>query len=183
MRKGWDAPVYAFYSEDVDAIEIGGRRIHVFACTICQKKVNRYLDSGDARSTSNLRKHVAKCRGDEALASADAMVTAMAARPCVEKMVRNGTLTGAFSQSPGNKFATRPLTKTEGEAFTAQWICESLRPFDIVEDPGYRRLVKTGRPDFPTPSSKTLRQNVYNIYDRVLPRVSRMLKVSVCSSR
>ena len=57
---------------------VKGRRVHVFECYAkhCKGKgngrfVRRYLDTTDAKSTSNLRKHAKICFGDEEVASAD----------------------------------------------------------------------------------------------------------------
>lgn len=58
---------------------VKGRRVHTFECLAksCLAKgadprlVNRYLDTGDVSSTSNLRKHARICFGEKALAAAD----------------------------------------------------------------------------------------------------------------
>lgn len=182
LRRTWDAPAYAFFNETVRVVESNGRRVHVFECAAgrCKKRINRYLDTGDHSSTSNLRKHVLTCWGAEALKAADGMATAKAARPCVEKLERNGTITAAFSRIAGSAetYSTRPMTKNEANTGHALWMAQSGRPFDIVEDPWYRRLAKTGRPDFPTPSAKTARRNLYNIFEHLVPRVKHLLKVS-----
>ena len=53
--------------------EINGRCVHEFACSIhgCKVKVHRYLDTKDARSTGNMRKHVRLCWGTEVLDAAN----------------------------------------------------------------------------------------------------------------
>lgn len=170
VRKSWDAPAYAFFAETVAIQIVNGRRVHVFECAAgrCKKRINRYLDTGDHSSTSNLRKHVIACWGAEALAEADKMVTARAARPCVDKLARNGTITSAFARVAGSSetYSTRPMTKDEARATTAQWVAESGRPYEVVEDRCYRLLVKTGRPEFPTPSASTVSRDLMNIYLR-----------------
>ena len=52
--------------------------VHVFECAAihCKGKINshmvcRYLDTGDAKSTSNLHKHAKICWGEEVVAAAD----------------------------------------------------------------------------------------------------------------
>jgi hypothetical protein len=57
---------------------IKGHRVHDFKCSAkhCKGKGNgcmvcRYLDTSDAKSTSNLRKHARVCWGEETMAAAD----------------------------------------------------------------------------------------------------------------
>ncbi|KAG6809246.1 hypothetical protein H0H92_001041 [Tricholoma furcatifolium] len=70
MQKGWCTSVYAFFKPDPEIMyDKSGRKSHVFACTAkgCCTKVTRYLDTKDAQSTSNMRKHVRKCWGEDVL--------------------------------------------------------------------------------------------------------------------
>lgn len=69
------------------------------------------------------------------------------------------------------------MTKVESRVNHALWVAESLRPSSIVEDPGYRRLVKTGRPEFVTPSAKTVMHDILRIFDHAHSRVGRLIKV------
>jgi hypothetical protein len=56
---------------------IDGRRVHFFVCAASHCKgrngrdVRRFLDTGDAKSTSGLRRHARMCWGDEAVDAAD----------------------------------------------------------------------------------------------------------------
>lgn len=129
---------------------------------------------------SNLRKHVPTCWGAEALKAADGMATAKAACPCIEKLERNGTITAAFLHIAGSAktYSIRPMTKNKANTGHALWMAQSGRPFDIVENPWYWRLAKMGRPDFPTPSTKTVHHNLYNIFEHLVPWVKHLLKVS-----
>jgi hypothetical protein len=59
--------------------------------------VNRYLDKADARSTSNLRKHVKNCWGLDILAAADKIKDLDAIRAVVGRTELKGcSLTAAF---------------------------------------------------------------------------------------
>ncbi|KAG1847687.1 hypothetical protein DFJ58DRAFT_843131 [Suillus subalutaceus] len=72
LMKDWVSPIYAFF-HPTPAIEYHEqRRCHVFKCAAhsCNHKVWRYLDKKDAKSTSNMRKHVKSCWGDAALQAA-----------------------------------------------------------------------------------------------------------------
>lgn len=54
---------------------------------------------------------------------------------------------------------------------------ESLRSTRIVDDAGFHRLMKTGRPHYKIPKSKTVSQDVHQVFARVRARVGTMLKV------
>ena len=61
------------------------------AATRCKGKINghmvrRYLDTGDAKSTRNLRKHAKICWGEEAVAAADNTKDVNAACEALGKM-------------------------------------------------------------------------------------------------
>ena len=78
LLKEWVLPIYVFFKPTPSIEYIKGRRVHVFKCTapICKGKANgrnvrRYLDTSDAKSTSNLRKYAKICWGEDAVASAD----------------------------------------------------------------------------------------------------------------
>lgn len=48
----------------------------------------------------------------------------------------------------------------------------------IVEDPGFHRLMKTGRPHYRIPSSRTVARDVHVVFRRVKERIAEMLQVS-----
>jgi hypothetical protein len=60
--------------------------------------VCRFLDTGDAKSTSGLRRHVKMCWGDEAVSAADNTRDLDGARAVLAKsgLKRNGSITEAF---------------------------------------------------------------------------------------
>ena len=88
----WNSPIYAFFKA-IPMIEyIQGCRLHVFECTAthCKGKgngrlVRRYLDTGDAKSTSNLRKHAKICWGEDTVTAADQTGSVAAARDVLSK--------------------------------------------------------------------------------------------------
>ena len=102
---------------------IKDRRVHVFECTAtrCMGKgngrmVRRYLDTGDAKSTSNLRKHAKICWGEEAVAAADNTRDVRAAREALGKLKSvDGSITAAFERVAKSKvtYSHRQHTTTE----------------------------------------------------------------------
>jgi hypothetical protein len=62
--------------------------------------VRRYLNTADAKSTGNLRKHAKVCWGEEAVAAADATNNVRAAREALGKLgnLRDSSITAAFQR-------------------------------------------------------------------------------------
>lgn len=59
-----------------------------------------------------------------------------------------------------------------------------MRPFSIVEDCGFRSLMKTGRPEYYLPSRPTVSRDVKEVFLKVRKRIGTMLQVrAVFSSR
>lgn len=78
--------------------------------------VRRYLDTGDAKSTSNLRKHAKVCWGDDAVAGADTTRNVQAAREVLAKMKSvDSSITGAFERAAKGSvtYSHRQHTTTE----------------------------------------------------------------------
>lgn len=48
----------------------------------------------------------------------------------------------------------------------------------MIDDPGFHRLMKTGRPHYRIPSSRTVARDVHVVFQRVKERISKMLQVS-----
>ena len=116
---------------------INGRRVHVFECNAkcCVGKgngrmVRRYLDTSDAKSTGNLRKHAKGCWGDEVVAAADATKNVQAARDALEKVKSvDGSITAAFQRIAKDKitYSHRQLTAIE-----ARYASLSLPPSPLL---------------------------------------------------
>lgn len=119
----WNSHIYAFF-DPIPAIEyVDGRRVHVFRCNAkaCTCKgihgrfVCRLLDSKDAKSMSNLRRHAKGCWGDDAVESSKG-VNVEAAREIIGRgKLRDGSLTAAFERIGKGKmtFSHRQHTTTE----------------------------------------------------------------------
>ena len=105
LRREWQSNIYGFFKPDVVIkLDKTGKRGHEFHCLKggCTSKVVRWLDKGDSRSTSNLRRHAKRCLGEEVLAAADGMKETQA-RMAVAAFVRSGV----------RSYSTRQHTKAE----------------------------------------------------------------------
>ena len=79
--------------------------------------VRRYLDTGDAKSTGNLRKHAKICWGEDAVAAADDTKNVQAAREALGKMrSMNSSITNAFEQVAKGKVTYSHTQHTTTEA-------------------------------------------------------------------
>jgi len=60
-----------------------------------------------------------------------------------------------------------------------RWVAESKRPFKIVEDHGFQKLMKTSRPEYYIPSATTVSRDVKKVFVSVRKRMANMLQVSI----
>ena len=120
--KEWSSPIYVFFKQTPRIEYVEDRRAHVFVCAAgrCKGKnkraVRRFLDKGDRKSTSNLRKHAKICWGSEAVEAADNTRDVDAAREILSKAkLRDGSITAEFKRIGKGKvtFSTRQHTTTE----------------------------------------------------------------------
>lgn len=130
MQADWNTPIYAFFEATPDIEHVNGRRVHVFKCLAksCKGKgrhgrlVNRYLDTTDARSTGNLRKHAKLCWTEATIRAADGTKNLGLAKDAVRKSescgdkLRDTSLTAMFEHLSNNgnvTYSHRQHTKTE----------------------------------------------------------------------
>ena len=102
LLKEWVLPIYVFFRPTPSIKYIKGHRVHVFKCTApnCKGKANGqnvhcYLDTSDAKSTSNLQKHAKVCWGEDAVAAADGTKDVHAARQALGNL-KDSSITAAF---------------------------------------------------------------------------------------
>jgi hypothetical protein len=95
---------------------VDGHHAHIFECAAgrCRGKngrdVHRYLDKGNAKSTSSLHRHAMKCWGTETVKSADGTKDLEAARAILLKMkLRDGTIMAEFERIGRSKVRNIPL--------------------------------------------------------------------------
>ena len=105
MMKDWSSPVYVFFEEPtVDCVD--GCRAHVFKCSGhgCKASIRRFIDTKDAGSTGNMRKHVRACWGADALRTADsAKDIDEVHNKIVQSFHRNSKITTAFEHKTNRK--------------------------------------------------------------------------------
>ena len=78
-----------------------GQHFHEFICAAksCKKKVCHYLDKKDAKSTSNLCKHVKSCWGPDAVEAADRTKNATeACDSVVQPLSKDGSIMAIFER-------------------------------------------------------------------------------------
>lgn len=116
--KDWSSPIYAFF-EPTPTIEYHDqRRCHVFKCAArgCKHHVRRYLDTKDAKSTGNMRKHVKSCWGEAALQAAMDCGNQMTARDGpIQSLLETGSIKASFERKGKGKviYSHRQHTRSE----------------------------------------------------------------------
>lgn len=54
-----------------------------------------------------------------------------------------------------------------------------MRPFSIVDDPGFNVLMKTGRPGHYIPTRHTVARDVKDVFQKTRKKIAKMLQVSL----
>ena len=105
MSKEWTLPIYVFFRNEPRVEHLNGRQVHVFICAAgkCRGKngrdVRRFQDTGDAKSTSGLRRHAKNCWGSDAVEAADGTKDLESARLVLMKTkLRDGSITAKFER-------------------------------------------------------------------------------------
>ncbi|KAF8811029.1 hypothetical protein BYT27DRAFT_7027152, partial [Phlegmacium glaucopus] len=158
LSKEWTAGVYGFFKPDPIIEHVNGRRAHTFICaaTHCRgttRNVRRFLDTRDAKSTSNLRRHALKCRGEENVDAARGRPVDEI-REATKGISPSGLITAAFERKGKGKvsYSHRQHTRTETS------------------------LMKTGRPEYWIPSPSTVARDVKLVFAKTRNRIAKMLK-------
>jgi hypothetical protein len=165
--------------------------------------VRRFLDTGDRNSTSNMRKHAKHCWGEDIIKKADEAKDELTLDNIREtlaeaKKTQDGSIVAFFDRKGKArvKFMIRQHTYEESRSVLemvqaieylliiysveyVRWCAESMRSFKIVDDAGFHRLMKTGRPHLRIPSSRTVARDVHVVFKRVKERIAKMLQVSL----
>ena len=68
--------------------------------------------------------------------------------------------------------------KVVGRAEIVRWVAEDLQPFSIVEDRGFKSVMKTGRPGCYLPSRTTVSRDMQLVFVRTCNCIAKMLQVS-----
>lgn len=94
--------------------------------------------------------------------------------------LRNGSIALAF-QKVGQEiitYPTTPPTNLEVHVNHVKWMAESHRAFAIVDDKGYHRNMKSGRPHQYIPTADTVSRDVRYVFIRAREKIARLLNVS-----
>ncbi|KAJ3966202.1 hypothetical protein EV361DRAFT_777876, partial [Lentinula raphanica] len=163
------SPVYAFFDAEPQ-IEYGKSDTPdylVYRCTKCGEKLRQGLKTGDRGSTGNMRDHVKKCWGEEALAAIKE-TTLDQARKAVRDLSKGKQSTLTARKFGALMFCPNPAHSARFDILhsvvTARWAAESARPFCIVSDHCYKWLQKEGRPNQYVPSKETVGRDVKILY-------------------
>ncbi|KAL1745835.1 hypothetical protein HDZ31DRAFT_62707 [Schizophyllum fasciatum] len=186
LQRGWTGFIYAFYKPHVDLDYVAGkggirRLVHVFLCFNkgCKHTIRRYQDTTDKYSTGNMIQHAESCWGKDAVNVVQAHDDCDTAREkVVDPLKLLGKLTAAFARQGKGKitYSTRQHTKTETKAEIVKWMAQSFRPFALVEDEGFKTLMKTGRPEYYLPLWTTVSRDVKRVFARSQARVAEFLQ-------
>lgn len=123
LSKDWTSPIYVFFRKEPRVEYIKERRVHVFECAAarCRGKngrdVHRFLDTGDAKSTSGLCRHAKNCWGEDAVVAADGTQDLEGARlVLVKTKLRDGSITAQFEHIGKEKITYSHRQHTTSEA-------------------------------------------------------------------
>jgi len=124
MQKDWDALIYVFFQSTPTIKYIEERKAHVFQCAAshCRCKtrfVCCFLDTKDAKSTSNLRCHAKLCWGD---ATCDVKT---AHEALSKRKDLNGSITATFKWVGKGKVIYSHHQHTKKESW---WVLPYLSP-------------------------------------------------------
>ncbi len=118
MSKKWHTPIYALFGSVPKIEYIKNRKCHTFVCSAisCRHEVCRFMGTSNSQSTGNMRKHVRKCWGEDALSKAyDAKNAEGACEQLRGAGLKDGSITAAFKRSGKRKvrYSHRQHTKAE----------------------------------------------------------------------
>ena len=149
-----------------------------------------------------MHKHAKNCWGEDivsqALETKGSLTIDEVCKSLAGAKVQNGSIFAAFERKGKGvvTFSTRQHTYEETrlknkfiDSFylkitvcrveCVRWVAESMRPMTMINDPAFHRLMKTGRPQYRLPSSRTTTRDGNVVFHRVKERIARMLQVSI----
>ncbi|KAJ7938053.1 hypothetical protein B0H13DRAFT_1588129 [Mycena leptocephala] len=178
MKKKWNSPIYSFFSDNVTICKgEDGRRYHFFKCASsrCKGEFFRAFENtdgsraSDAGSTSNLRKHAILCFGRHTV---DSAIAGQGPKN------PDGSVFAAFARA-GQKPVTvthRAHTDAEARAHIVEWVTESTRPPNIVNDHGFHTLMTAGHPNLHLPSARTVSRDIQASFKKCKATIDNLLQ-------
>ena len=202
MMEDWTASIYGLFEPRPEIEYVNGRRCHTFKCSRkgCKQRIRRYLDTSDAVSTGNMRRHAKSCWGVEVVEQADALGNGEDAREAfVKKTMRDGDIKVLLERKRGSvvSYSHRQFTRDETRYVTVnshclacdthacprtelvRWCAENGRPFGIVKDRGFLKLMKTGRPGYWIPSPTTVARDAKTLFASTRQHIAKLLQASL----
>ncbi|KAI6030153.1 hypothetical protein EDC04DRAFT_2498384, partial [Pisolithus marmoratus] len=166
LKQDWNPPIYAFFVPEPTIEYVEGQHSHVFWCMAkgCRKGVQQFLDKSDAQLTGNMCKHIRGWWGEDIFHQASQTKNATVACEAVKNYVKNGLLKVAFDCKGKVGYSHRQHTKIETRIELVCWVAESGRPFEIVGDPSFQTLMKTGHLEYYIPSPDTVTHDVLSMF-------------------
>ncbi|KAJ3002262.1 hypothetical protein NUW54_g5941 [Trametes sanguinea] len=177
FKKSMRSPAYAFFHVGLPKVETE-RPYFVFSCRSCDRKINRYMDTKDSKSTGNLLKHARECYGQGVVGRIMEARTLKDARAATRSFLEDGKITAVFERRDQGKvtYSHQQHTHAETRIEIVRWVSESLRPLNIVNDRGFRSLMLTGRPGYRLPSPATVSRDVKEVFSRTRKRIGKFLR-------
>jgi hypothetical protein len=126
-----------------------------------------------------MHQHAKRCWGAEVIASADNAKNANdVCNTTIKGILDPQLIMAAFKQQGKDKvtFLHRQHTKMELRAEIVQWVVESKRPFNIVSDCGFQKLMKTRRLEYYIPSLATVSRDVKKVFTNAQKHITKMLQ-------
>ncbi|KAF9015874.1 hypothetical protein BDZ89DRAFT_962394, partial [Hymenopellis radicata] len=169
--------VYGFYAADfkiVDRNALTAKDVphEAWKCEMCGKNVYHNLMTKDKSSGHGLHLHAEKCFGIEAVKAAFESGDLKATRDMVKKAgkKRQGVLTGMLQVD------NRATHQGRYRAECARWCSENFRPFNIVADRGFKKLMKTGCPGMYIPHLTTVSRDTKILFAKTRCRLAKKFK-------
>ena len=168
IKRGWRSVIYAQYEDPVVERIDGDGIAQVFICKMCTHQINRFQDTQDCNSTKALHKHAKACLTPEIYELAmhiDSQVT-YARDPLTENQMRYTSMSCAY------------VTHLQFfRIWCCRWIVRRLRSFQILRDPEFLTLMKTGRPSLWVPSASTARNDTMSLFKQASVQIARHFQV------
>ncbi|KAF8994850.1 hypothetical protein BDZ89DRAFT_972040 [Hymenopellis radicata] len=178
--------IFGFYEPDVRVVQRDTDTAKevphdAFRCYKCRGFVYRNRTTQDKSSGSELKNHANKCFGVEAVKAAMTSKDLEGTRKSVQKaqQERQTTLTGLLHKlvdKAKEVYSTIALTKAEVQAECARWCAENYRPFKIVADRAFKKLMKTGRPAAYIPHPTTVSRDTKTLFAKTRHRLAKHFK-------
>ncbi|KAF9536807.1 hypothetical protein CPC08DRAFT_608123, partial [Agrocybe pediades] len=167
LLQEWTSNIYGFFSPEVKIVDINGRRAHEFECAskhckghgVNARIVRRFLDKGDAKSTSNLKRHAIQCWGETLVEQAMKAANVESIREGLkEARLVDGSIKAVFKRTGKGK------------------ITYSHKQHTASQTRGFKCLMLTGRHNYRLPSRVTVARDVKRVFKKARKCIAKMLQ-------